>query len=382
MSVPRYDLLGEPLTILILSPQPWAGLQVSKHHYARELAALGHRVFFLNPPGGSAAITVSPSETPGVMVVEHPELPFARLKFRARWLFDRITPLRAAAIARAIGPIDLLWDFDNARQFADHRPFGAGRSILHLVDHISTGVPSHRHADLILAVDALFLQGIPDAGQPRHVIGHGLAPWFAEAARRRLGSATRRSPDKPPVVGFVGNFAQAALDRPRVMGLVTGNPDIAFRFIGPTQGGMSAELLRMQAWVEELRLQPNVALPGLLTGQALIDATADVDVWLLCYDRELDPNHGVNSHKLLEYFATGGEVVSSHILAQANAPGIFMAPADAPDRIAQCLSEALTAVREGRDTGWRQRIELALANSYASNLRQIAAHLSALDRSG
>ncbi|MBL8650334.1 MAG: hypothetical protein JNL35_08020 [Sphingopyxis sp.] len=369
--MPAPDLLGAPLRILMLSPQPWTGLQVSKHHYARELAALGHDVIFANPPSGDGPIRLTPSDTPNITLLDHPRMPLARAKYRAKWLFIAAARVRARAIKKAVGPIDLLWDFDNARQFADHRPFRAPASMLHVVDRLDPGDAMHRHADLILGVDASIVGDIAPEGRPSHVVGHGLSPLFAEAARLRLAAPRVRAGDAPVVVGFIGNLAQPAMDRERVAALVAAHPDCRFRFIGPVAG----ETPEVRAWVDDLTGRPNVEMAGLLNGDALIAATGDVDIWLLPYDVARDRNRGVNSHKLLEYFALGGEVVSSAIAAQAGAPGIFMAAPDAPDELPAQLGAAITAVRAGRDTGWRARAELALANSYRANLEHIAAHL-------
>ncbi len=369
MSAP--DLLGAPLRILMLSPQPWTGLQVSKHHYARELAMLGHDVIFANPPSGDGPIRLTPSDTPNITLLGHPHMPLARAKYRAQWLFIAAARFRARAIAKAVGAIDLLWDFDNARQFADHRPFGAPASILHVVDRLDPGDDMHRHADLILGVDASIVGDIAPGGRPSEVVGHGLSPLFAAAARSRLASPRTRATDAPVTIGFIGNLAQPAMDRARVAALVAAHPACRFRFIGPVAG----ETPEIRAWADRLIAQPNVEMAGLLTGDALIAATGDVDIWLLPYDVARDRNRGVNSHKLLEYFALGGEVVSSPIAAQADAPGIFMAPRDDPDAIGGQLDAAIAAVRAGRDTGARARAELALANSYRANLDRIAAYL-------
>ena len=369
--MPAPDLLGAPLRILMLSPQPWTGLQVSKHHYARELAALGHDVIFANPPTGDGPIRLTRSDTANITLLDHPRMPLARAKYRAKPLFIAAARFRARAIRKLVGAIDLLWDFDNARQFADHRPFRAPASILHVVDRLDPGDAMHRHADLILGIDASIVGDIASEGRPSHVVGHGLSPLFAEAARVRLATPRIRTADAPVTVGFIGNLAQPAMDRARVAALVTAHPDCIFRFIGPVQG----ETPEIRAWVDGLAAQPNVEMAGLLTGDALIAATADVDIWFLPYDVARDRNRGVNSHKLLEYFALGGEVVSSAIAAQADAPGIFMAAPGAPDELAAKLDAAIAAVREGRDTGWRARAELALANSYRANLDRSAAHL-------
>ena len=39
--------------ILIISPQFWGKMLISKHHYAVELANRGNEVFFLNPPNAN-----------------------------------------------------------------------------------------------------------------------------------------------------------------------------------------------------------------------------------------------------------------------------------------------------------------------------------------
>lgn len=366
-------LLDRPLTIMLLSPQPWVGLQVSKHHYARELAALGHHVYFVNPPGEKAAIGISPSGTPGIDLVDHPFMPLRRFKYRARWLFDLAARRRARAIARRVGPVDLLWDFDNARQFADHRALRAPLSILHIVDRLDPGDVAHRHADLILGVDALLLADVAPAGQPVHVVGHGLSPLFADRARRLLASPASPRAKAAVTIGFIGNLAQPAMDRTRVSALIDALPEAHFRFIGPVQGETPA----VRAWVDDLARRPNVELAGLLTGDALIAASEGVDIWLLCYDLARDRNSGVNSHKLLEYFALGGEVVSSWIAAQADAPGIFMPAKDAPDAILDRLRAAIDVVQDGKNPAWRARAERALANSYRANVEEIAALLAA-----
>ena len=53
--------------ILIISPEPWDHIPVSKHHYARKLAKLGNRVYFLNPPGQQNSLR----EDGGVVVVDY-----------------------------------------------------------------------------------------------------------------------------------------------------------------------------------------------------------------------------------------------------------------------------------------------------------------------
>ena len=91
MSHPRElpNYLDGGCRILLISPQRWDGFQVSKHHYAIELAKLGNEVYFVDPPNnsGKAVDVVSCEEDERLKVVRYgPWFPYV-IKFRARWLF-------------------------------------------------------------------------------------------------------------------------------------------------------------------------------------------------------------------------------------------------------------------------------------------------------
>jgi energy-coupling factor transporter ATP-binding protein EcfA2 len=40
--------------ILVISPEAWGKSKLSKHHYALTLAAIGNKVWFLQPPNALA----------------------------------------------------------------------------------------------------------------------------------------------------------------------------------------------------------------------------------------------------------------------------------------------------------------------------------------
>ena len=52
---------------IVVSPQSWGKMFISKHHYAVELSKLGYEVFFVNPPkenklGGLPQIKIEETE--------------------------------------------------------------------------------------------------------------------------------------------------------------------------------------------------------------------------------------------------------------------------------------------------------------------------------
>src|ERR1700761_9590989 len=106
-------------TILIVSPQSWGKMFVSKHHYAIGLAKQGATVYFLNPPDQEnrqpkGAITISKSEEQdNLYFIEH-RLSFPyNIKFHFIALFHWLMRAHVKKILKKIGrPIDIVWSFD------------------------------------------------------------------------------------------------------------------------------------------------------------------------------------------------------------------------------------------------------------------------------
>ncbi|MBA4054335.1 MAG: hypothetical protein C0490_06460, partial [Marivirga sp.] len=97
--------------ILLISPEGWNHLFVSKHHYAIELSK-HNKVFFLNPP--SKEFSIVKSKYDNLWVVDY--TPFIKgLRFLPRFLqlyfmrrkFKRIQKL-------ASSQFDCVWSFDNS----------------------------------------------------------------------------------------------------------------------------------------------------------------------------------------------------------------------------------------------------------------------------
>ena len=61
---------------IVVSPQSWGKMFISKHHYAVELSKLGYEVFFVNPPkenklGGLPRIKIEATEYENLVTVNH-----------------------------------------------------------------------------------------------------------------------------------------------------------------------------------------------------------------------------------------------------------------------------------------------------------------------
>ena len=83
-------------TILLISPQSWGTMFLSKHHYAIELARRGNTVYFLNPPlqknraqQESIEITAS-AVSPNLFFINHKLWFSDKIKFHAMPVFHAL----------------------------------------------------------------------------------------------------------------------------------------------------------------------------------------------------------------------------------------------------------------------------------------------------
>ncbi|HIE98810.1 MAG TPA: hypothetical protein EYQ63_17820 [Fuerstia sp.] len=358
--------------VLIVSPQPWDGFRVSKHHYACELSKLGNRIFFVDPPDLSVrrgAIRLSPARTVNVTVVRYrPWIPY-KTKFHLRTLFDPAMRRQARRIARACGgDLDVVWDFDNAYNFVSLKAFGAPVSIFHPVDQLIAGQSSSKDADLVVGIAESILARIDSGATPCIQVGHGLSQSFVDYGKQQLQSYNRNRAAGTVNVGYVGNLMAHAIDGRTIVCTVQQNADVEFHFFGPFESGAVR-------WIQSLHQCPNTHFHGLCTQEKILANAPGIDMWLLCYDNARDINGGADSHKVLEYLATGVPVVSSNLDAYKGRGLINMCSSKLNDEFPRLFVDTLNSLPD-RTTCRTARIEFAINNSYSSRLSSICSYLS------
>jgi len=368
-------------TIFVISPQPWDGFKVSKHHYARSLAERGKQVYFLDnslAPGVMGNIVVEPVDVPGVHVVRHQGFFLRWLKFRCRPFYDRLSRWHAGRIIKAIGARpDVVWDLDNNYHFPDLRVFGAQLNIFHPVDSLMAGQASDKHADAVFAVDQRFIDRLETDVTTRAVIPHGLNHVHASYARSVI-NRTAPSPDPSrtrPRIGYVANLDIPGIDWPTITAMIAGHPEADFHFIGPY--GCDTPKTGPKMPVAELAAAANVTLHGLLPIEDVVAAADQIDIWMLCNDRAIRPDGGVNAHKLLEYLATGKAVLANSIDAFEGSDLLTMAPKAGNASMPAILSGMLGSLdRLNSQPEMERRAAHALSHSYESNLDMMADKLA------
>jgi glycosyltransferase involved in cell wall biosynthesis len=283
--------------VLIISPENWDHIPVSKHHYARVLAANNNKVYFLNPPSKENKITRDETY-PGVLVIDYRTIPgLNRLPSLLRNTLNRYLIRRIKKLCQST--FDVVWSFDPFR-FQDLSLFGPAYKIYHAVDvHIAP--LEHelaKSSNMILAVSQKILDRFDDFPVLKRKINHGLSDHFLN-----IVPAPVHGGDKPIRVGYVGNLDNWCIDVPTLLTIVRQAAQVEFNFIGPHHNGspLAAELKKLT----------NCKLHGKVNSEKLPAMFSEYDLFLMCYrgdERDVNSNH----HKILEYLATGKPVVINY----------------------------------------------------------------------
>lgn len=293
------------LHILLISPEPWEGLHMSKHHLAEALAERGNTVYFCGPPVRNV---------PGLLHIRG-EAPLFQVHYRhwfrglkrVPWLDHLYYRGFVKHVERAAGRrMDLIWSFDTSR--LQRFPRRGTKGLLHLVDLdiLHEGDALMRTADVVLTTTAPIADHVRRTapGTPVHQVGHALhGPWI-EGAERCM--APKGMP--PRSVAFAGSLITHYVDWWALRTLAGTHGDLRFDLYGPYDPDFP------DPDFAALRTLPNVVFHGLLRKGELVPALRQADILLLCYRSDLLLEQLAYPHKMLEYLSTGNPVVCSRTL--------------------------------------------------------------------
>jgi glycosyltransferase involved in cell wall biosynthesis len=272
---------------------------------------------------------------------------------------------------------DVVWCFQSFL-FRDLRWFGAPVRIFFLADQFNKpGVPPEADtATLTLAVSDTIYDRIKSGGRPVCRVNHGLQRAFHEDLINRLQEPAAVSSHPPKVIGYLGNLRMEALNRPAMLRIVDGSPDLTFIFWGsykPAElnlGGLQSD--EANQFIDQLIARPNVQLRGAFHGQELRNQMEEADAFWLCLKLDLtEVCDGSNSHKIMEYLSTGKPVITQPVSSYRDTDLLYMMP-DAREDFAAFFQTVISGLKSGEDPSLaRKRMEYALGNSYEAQLVRI-----------
>ena len=357
-------------TILLISPEAWGTSFVSKHHYAVHLANRGNKVYFLNPPGNKYNLQ---KVNDNLLVIGYKpfirgtnRLPIALRKTIFKKDIKRIKHLVG------IEMFDVVWSFDPYR-FQDLTLFKAALSIYHSVDvHHCTTLEKQiaNSATIVLAVSDKILARL-NTLTPKYKINHGLNDSFTAFEFNSITHNNTR-----PRIGYAGNLQSSFLDTVTLNGIIAANPQWEFHFIGPyTQSNLAGSQIN-KTFIASLKKQPHCILHGVVTAKKLPSYLSQYDVLLICYREMADKSFTSNSHKIIEYLATGRAVVSTYIDEYFDKPHL-VSMVEKNSELPEKLDEVIANLTHYNSPEKQQaRRAWALANTYEKQIERIESLLN------
>lgn len=297
-----------PSRIFVVSNEAWGPVWFSKHHYAHELARLGHRVAFVDPPGPWRLRNLVSFSTrwrevqPGLEVVRYENnLPTVRLGSALARLNDWLNCAKLRA-ARGASPEVLFWQFDPAR-FERISFFPRHRRILHIVDkyYWSTDLRIARRADLVVVVSPTRLARYEGLARRTMVIPHGISAEDRTADPEQVRLLSERHGRFILLVGTLNHDVDFEL----LDEITCRFPDTAILIIGPADASLRADQRQTLA---RTCARANVQWLGPVHAQELRNYIQAASLCIIPYHARGDYRHPL---KALHYLAQQKPVVST-----------------------------------------------------------------------
>lgn len=289
--------------ILIISPEPWSHIFVSKHHYAIHLAKNQNKVFFLNPPG--RRFERFPTQYANLWSIQYKGFVrglrfFPRLIQRLviRYVFMKLEKLCGASF-------DVVWSFDNS-VFYDFDALPASiLTISHIVD-LNQNFQTERAAST-----AQFCFCTTDPIKERllksnpHVykINHGFNVVKHNKTISLPGKARKKTI-------YSGNLSMPYIDWSIMYTIVKDNADVDFHFIGPNGYDFNEKTDSHHIFKRRLFDFANVFMIGKIEADLIPAYLMSADILLVSYQEKYFQDQA-NPHKMMEYLGSGKVIVSS-----------------------------------------------------------------------
>lgn len=318
---------------LIISPEAWGIMRISKHHYAIELVRKGYEVFFLEPLQADWRVRrrkfeSRPSEVERLHLIRH-EIPFPyNLKFHAPAIFHFLTGLHIRRLERKFGPFDIVWSYDINDSIRLSHFTNNTKRIFFAADwpkadgfrEASSG------ADLIVSVASEILDLYRKGTDAQMLLlQHGVANCFLEAAHSPFIPVSKNIK-----VAITGNLLRPDIDRAVLLEIIRGHEDVDFEIYGsyePSQSNLGCAYdSNTHLFISKLQQATNVTLHGAIMPEALAIELRKVDIFLICYDEMKDQSKATNYHKVSEFLAYNRPIISNRVSAHTSNPMVIQTP--------------------------------------------------------
>lgn len=379
-------------SIMIISPNSWGQMLISKHNYAIELGKRGFKVFFVNTPNeNSNANYYSINKINGyenlwlidINLIRNRLINFLRFRLKITQILDYYLLFLMRRICKQHKLyFDQVWNFDpNLHGFFYNYP--ASKKLFFIADQISssTHLRAAKKADGVISVADEILNHFRKVNKNCLLINHGLNSFYQTFAENNL-VALQNSKDvnygiKRIQAGYIGNLMTQSLYSQGLIQIISNHPEIDFHFWGADSkvnnnvfGGYTNGIIET---IENIKSKfKNAFFYGVQKPEFIIQAIPNIDVFIYINSSKLDINGGANSHKILEYLSTGKTIISTYLSFYSNKNLFPMIEKYKEEDYSKLFYDCIEKIQQlNSKENQKQRIEFALSNTYQSNINTI-----------
>lgn len=350
--------------ILLISPEPWDHIFVSKHHYAIHLARRGNSVFFVNPPKKNFA--QSGTDFGGVFSLDYegfrPGLRFFPA-FLRRWFIKR----KFETLQRKVEvKFDVIWNFDTSVFFDLHTIPPHILKICHIVD----ANQDFQTAQLASSSDYCFCT--------TEVIKKRLLKFNSHVHKIQHGYNVTKKLDtiQLPGIGkikaiYSGNLSIPYIDWDLLLATIQSQPLVDFVFIGPNKSDFRINTNQMHDSKKKIMKMSNVFSMGKIDANQLPSYLMAADVLLIAYQEKYQQDQVANPHKVTEYLGAGKAIVATYTAEFALTQDLIVMSSSNQDYI-KIFDSVLTNLEYyNSEELIEKRQSYAMDNSYENQIKKI-----------
>ncbi|MEO9473980.1 MAG: glycosyltransferase [Cyclobacteriaceae bacterium] len=349
--------------ILIISPEPWDHIFVSKHHYAKHLAARGNKVYFLNPPSDQNRIT--PSRYENLSILDYSGF-VNGLRFLPKTLRKPLIKRVWRKLEQMAGlRFDVIWSFDNSVFYEfDALPDNVLK-ISHIVDLNQDFMTERaaRSADICFATTRQIKDRLSKFNPRTFQVTHGVNVPEVDALDVMLPGLNEFK------VVYAGNLGMPYMDWEILNMAASRLKNVDFVFYGPGEGELDIYSSNQRASKDSFLGLENTYFPGKVDSAKLPAIYLASHVLLIAY-QEVHHRDQANPHKMMEYLASGKPIVATYTAEYADLDFICMSKRneDWPDLLQHTIENLDSENTPEKVTA---RKAFALNNTYDKQIDRI-----------
>jgi hypothetical protein len=356
--------------ILLISPEPWDHIFVSKHHYAIYLGE-SNEVYFLNPPNHKFKESVT--HFTNVKSVNYWGFPKG-LRFYPAFAQLYFIKKTYKKLQKKLGvEFDIVWSFDNS-VFYDFRALPKSTlKISHIVDlnqNFQTGKAAMT-ADICFGVTNSIVDRLKKFQKHSYFINHG----YNHNAKDKLHKISLPGKNSIKVV-YAGNLSMNYLDWDLIFDITKNNFNVDFIFIGPNGKDYELNYNKTHGSKYNCAKLVNTYFVGRIGSNDLQSWYKAANILLISYQEKHHLDQA-NPHKMMEYLGSGNVVVATKTIEFVNSAkkGLIAMSEKNEDLPGIFKSVVANLIVWNSENNRVQRIEIALKNSYTHQIERIKKYI-------